>query len=59
MHLHHCAPPAVLQAAPAPGVPAPYSVWSPVASATALPPPASFLPPVRHVAGPSATALSP
>ncbi|XP_015999045.2 uncharacterized protein C21orf58 homolog [Rousettus aegyptiacus] len=58
-HHHHHAPPAPLQAAPAAGLPAPYSAWSPVVSAPTLPPAASFLPPVRHVAGPSAAALSP
>ncbi|XP_074177023.1 uncharacterized protein C21orf58 homolog [Rhinolophus sinicus] len=57
-HHHHYAPPAPLQAVPAPGSPAPYSVWSPVVPATALPPAASFLPTVRHVTGPPAAALS-
>ncbi|KAF6385065.1 hypothetical protein mRhiFer1_008885 [Rhinolophus ferrumequinum] len=57
-HHHHPAPAAPLQAVPAPGSPAPYSVWSPVVPATALPPAASFLPTVRHVTGPPAAALS-
>ncbi|XP_032977926.1 LOW QUALITY PROTEIN: uncharacterized protein C21orf58 homolog, partial [Rhinolophus ferrumequinum] len=57
-HHHHPAPAAPLQAVPAPGSPAPFSVWSPVVPATALPPAASFLPTVRHVTGPPAAALS-
>ncbi|KAM5277891.1 uncharacterized protein C21orf58 homolog isoform 2-T2 [Hipposideros larvatus] len=57
-HHHHYAPPAPLQTVPAPGSPAPYSMWPPVVSATALPPASSFLPTVCHVAGPPAAALS-
>ncbi|CAK6441999.1 unnamed protein product [Pipistrellus nathusii] len=55
-HHHHYAPPAPLQAAPA--SPVAYSAWPSVVSATALPPAASFLPTVRHVAAPSAAVLS-
>ncbi|XP_023381578.1 uncharacterized protein C21orf58 homolog [Pteropus vampyrus] len=58
-HHHYYAPPAPLQVTPAPGLPVPYPAWSPAVSAATLPPAASFLPTVRHVAGPSATALSP
>ncbi|KAB0398978.1 hypothetical protein E2I00_013216 [Balaenoptera physalus] len=57
-HHYHYAPPAPLQASPTPGSPAGYSTWPPVVSATALPPAASFLPTVWHVAGPSVAALS-
>lgn len=46
-HHHHYAPPAPLQAVPAPG-----SVWPPGVAATALPPASSFPPAVRHVTGP-------
>ncbi|XP_045858452.1 uncharacterized protein C21orf58 homolog isoform X3 [Meles meles] len=53
-HHHHYAPPAPLQAVPAPGPLAGYSTWPSVVSATALPPACSFLP-----AGPSSAALSP
>ncbi|XP_067595852.1 uncharacterized protein C21orf58 homolog isoform X1 [Pseudorca crassidens] len=56
-HHHHYAPPAPLQASPTPGSPAGYSTWPPVVSATALPPAASFLPTVWHVAHPSVAAL--
>ncbi|XP_059865723.1 uncharacterized protein C21orf58 homolog [Delphinus delphis] len=56
-HHHHYAPPAPLQASPTPGSPAGYSTWPPVVSATALPPAASFLPTVWHVARPSVAAL--
>ncbi|XP_015416162.1 PREDICTED: uncharacterized protein C21orf58 homolog [Myotis davidii] len=55
-HHHHYAPPAPLQAAP--GSPVAYSMWPSVVSATALPPAASFLPTMRHLAAPSAAALS-
>ncbi|XP_054942468.1 uncharacterized protein C21orf58 homolog [Physeter macrocephalus] len=57
-HHYHYAPPAPPQASPTPGSPAGYSTWPPVVSATALPPAASFLPTVWHVAGPSVAALS-
>ncbi|XP_024614058.1 uncharacterized protein C21orf58 homolog [Neophocaena asiaeorientalis asiaeorientalis] len=56
-HHHHYAPAAPLQASPTPGSPAGYSMWPPVVSATALPPAASFLPTVWHVARPSVAAL--
>ncbi|XP_054568839.1 uncharacterized protein C21orf58 homolog [Eptesicus fuscus] len=56
-HHHHYAPPAPMQAA-APGSPVAYSTWPSVVSATVLPPAASFLPTMRHVAAPSAAALS-
>lgn len=56
-HHHHYAPPAPMQAA-APGSPVAYSTWPLVVSATALPPVASFLPTMRHVAAPSAAALN-
>ncbi|XP_070263131.1 uncharacterized protein C21orf58 homolog [Myotis yumanensis] len=55
-HHHHYAPPAPLQAAL--GSPVAYSMWPSVVSATALPPAASFLPTMRHLAAPSAAALS-
>lgn len=55
-HHHHYAPPAPLQAA-APGSAVAYPLWPSVVSATALPPAASYLPTVRHVAAPSAAAL--
>ena len=57
-HHYHYAPPAPLQASPTPASPAGYSTWPPVVSATALPPAASFLPTMWHVAGPSVAALS-
>nr|XP_058921541.1 uncharacterized protein C21orf58 homolog [Kogia breviceps] len=57
-HHYHYAPPAPLQASPTPGSPVGYCTWPPVVSATALPPAASFLPTVWHVAGPSVAALS-
>ncbi|TKC35345.1 hypothetical protein EI555_008953, partial [Monodon monoceros] len=56
-HHHHYAPAAPLQASPTPGSPAGYSTWPPVVSTTALPPAASFLPTVWHVARPSVAAL--
>ncbi|KAJ8793653.1 hypothetical protein J1605_003661 [Eschrichtius robustus] len=57
-HHYHYAPPAPLQASPTPASLAGYSTWPLVVSATALPPAASFLPTVWHVAGPSVAALS-
>ncbi|XP_047419841.1 uncharacterized protein C21orf58 homolog [Sciurus carolinensis] len=51
-HHHHYASPAPLQASPAPGTPVGYSTWPPVVTATALPATSSFLPTMRHVAGP-------
>ncbi|XP_045052639.2 uncharacterized protein C21orf58 homolog isoform X3 [Desmodus rotundus] len=57
-HHHHYAPPAPLQAVPAPGSPVAYSTWPAVVSATALPPAAGFLPTMHHVVAPSATALN-
>uniref|UniRef100_A0A8D2DDP9 DUF4587 domain-containing protein n=1 Tax=Sciurus vulgaris TaxID=55149 RepID=A0A8D2DDP9_SCIVU len=51
-HHHHYASPALLQASPAPGIPVGYSTWPPVVTATALPAANSFLPTMRHVAGP-------
>ncbi|XP_032486208.1 uncharacterized protein C21orf58 homolog isoform X2 [Phocoena sinus] len=56
-HHHHYTPAAPLQASPTPGSPAGYSTWPPVVSATALPPAASFLPTMWHVARPSVAAL--
>lgn len=52
-HHHHYAPPAPLQAVPAPGPSGAYSMWPSMVSATTLPPATSFLPAVRHVPGPS------
>uniref|UniRef100_A0A8D0RBW7 DUF4587 domain-containing protein n=1 Tax=Sus scrofa TaxID=9823 RepID=A0A8D0RBW7_PIG len=51
-HHHHYAPLVPPQAGPGPGCPVGYSMWPPVVSAT------GFLPTMRHVAGPSAAALS-
>ncbi|XP_012905314.2 uncharacterized protein C21orf58 homolog isoform X2 [Mustela putorius furo] len=58
-HHHHYAPPAPLQAIPAPGSLAGYSTWPAVVSATALPPASSVLPALHHLAGPAPAALSP
>ncbi|XP_032721070.1 uncharacterized protein C21orf58 homolog [Lontra canadensis] len=58
-HHHHYAPPAPLQAIPAPGSLAGYSTWPTVVSATTLPPASSFLPALHHLAGPASAALSP
>ncbi|KAG3284182.1 hypothetical protein H1C71_041902 [Ictidomys tridecemlineatus] len=52
-HHHHYAPPVPLQASPMPGTPVGYSTWPPVVTATALPAANSFLPTMRHVAGPT------
>ncbi|XP_036921056.1 uncharacterized protein C21orf58 homolog isoform X2 [Sturnira hondurensis] len=57
-HHHHYAPPAPLQAVPAPGSPMAYSTWPMAVSATALPAAAGFLPSVRHMVAPSADAFS-
>ncbi|XP_027778063.2 uncharacterized protein C21orf58 homolog [Marmota flaviventris] len=53
-HHHHYAPPVPLQASPMPGTPVGYSTCPPVVTATALPAANSFLPTMRHVAGPTA-----
>nr|XP_017496013.2 uncharacterized protein C21orf58 homolog isoform X1 [Manis javanica]XP_017496014.2 uncharacterized protein C21orf58 homolog isoform X1 [Manis javanica]XP_017496015.2 uncharacterized protein C21orf58 homolog isoform X1 [Manis javanica]XP_017496017.2 uncharacterized protein C21orf58 homolog isoform X1 [Manis javanica]XP_017496018.2 uncharacterized protein C21orf58 homolog isoform X1 [Manis javanica] len=55
-HHHHYAPPAPLQAVPAPGPSGAYSMWPSMVSATTIPPATSFLPAVRHVPGPSGMA---
>ncbi|VTJ69488.1 Hypothetical predicted protein [Marmota monax] len=52
-HHHHYAAPVPLQASPMPGTPVGYSTCPPVVTATALPAANSFLPTMRHVAGPT------